>query len=341
MKTALTRNLRMMGMALFATNLMALVPSVQAASFDCEKAQSKVERMICGDTELSRLDDELGEAYEDALEGNSNAANVRNAQKQWIKERNRCQEAACLSTLYRQQTIALINATEPATKTLAPFKFGPPLNNSMAAQREVPVCRDFLHYLNHPRSKELFKPDGRLVHESDSIKSVHWERLDKEAYREGFMTVTNVNFLEENLKRYADPEWVLERILAHPLKSRPKSNAPEKWLYRLMPSKPYPRNWSEPKSEAELPVWFPYTSTNWLGDQQGKRHVADVHRMYGGHLQWLEYEGKTHAIDNATSGGGKGATPKYLEVHVYELHVDTESNSILYLTCALRARNNE
>ena len=324
--------------------LAALVLSgaVQAASFDCAKAQSKVEKMICADAELSRLDDELGEAYEDALEGNPKATDVRNAQKQWIKERNSCQDKTCLSALYRQQTTALRNAIGPATNTLPPFKFAPPLNNSMEAQREISVCQDFLHYLNHPRSNELFKPDGSLVHESDNIKSVRWERLDKEEYRQGFMTVVEANFREENLKRYSDPEWILERTLAHPLDSRPKPDAPQKWLYRLMPLRPYPRDWSDPNSKAELPIWFPYTSITWLGDSKGKRHAADIHLHYGvGTTQWFEYGGKTHAVSNSTFGGGKGAKPKHLELHIYALHVDTESNSIAYLTCAFRARNRE
>src|SRR3990167_6280936 len=38
-----------------------LVPSIpaQAASFDCAKAATKVEILICADAELSKLDDEL------------------------------------------------------------------------------------------------------------------------------------------------------------------------------------------------------------------------------------------------------------------------------------------
>lgn len=328
-------------LALCAMVALTVALPAQAASFDCAKAQSKVEKIICGNTELSRLDDELAEAYEDALEGNFNAIDLRNAQKQWIKERNRCEDDACVSTLYRQRTIALRNAAAPATKALTPFKFAPPLKNSMANQSEEPVCRDFLRHLNNPRSDELFKPDGSLVRESEAIKSVRWKRLDKDEYREGFMTAIDASFREENLKRYADPEWILERTLAHPLESRATPNAPEKWVYRLMSSRPYPRNWPDPNSKAELPIWFPYTSIHWLGDQQGKRQATDVYRMYVGHLQWFEHKGKTHAIDNATSGGGKGGTPKYLELHVYQLHVDTEKNSILYLTCALRSRNYE
>ena len=34
-----------------------------AASFDCGKAASEVEKIICGDDELSRLDESLNKAY--------------------------------------------------------------------------------------------------------------------------------------------------------------------------------------------------------------------------------------------------------------------------------------
>lgn len=39
--------------------LLVLALPAQAASFDCAKAGTKVEKLICGDVELSKLDEEL------------------------------------------------------------------------------------------------------------------------------------------------------------------------------------------------------------------------------------------------------------------------------------------
>jgi uncharacterized protein len=38
-----------------------------AASFDCNKASTSVEKQICGDTLLSRLDDALAENYQNMV----------------------------------------------------------------------------------------------------------------------------------------------------------------------------------------------------------------------------------------------------------------------------------
>lgn len=48
---------------------------VFATSFDCEKARSEVEKLICGDEELSRLDDSLNKAYQKALKRSDNKSN--------------------------------------------------------------------------------------------------------------------------------------------------------------------------------------------------------------------------------------------------------------------------
>ncbi len=45
------------------------VEEIHAASFDCSKATSEVEKLICGDEELSKLDDSLNKAYLERLSG--------------------------------------------------------------------------------------------------------------------------------------------------------------------------------------------------------------------------------------------------------------------------------
>lgn len=59
-----------------------------AASFDCGKAEAKVEKMICNDAELSRLDDELDSVYKSALKDKRHVAVLKESQRQWMKERD-------------------------------------------------------------------------------------------------------------------------------------------------------------------------------------------------------------------------------------------------------------
>jgi len=64
--------------------------TAQGASFDCAQAQSKVEHLICDNTEISKLDEELNAAYKTALQDEIQAGSIKQAQKQWMKERSGC-----------------------------------------------------------------------------------------------------------------------------------------------------------------------------------------------------------------------------------------------------------
>lgn len=72
----------------------------QAASFDCAKAATKVEKLICSDAGLSKLDEALNEAYKTALQDGKQTDAVKQAQKRWMKERNGCADANCVRRAY-------------------------------------------------------------------------------------------------------------------------------------------------------------------------------------------------------------------------------------------------
>lgn len=81
--------------------------SAYAASFDCTKARTGVEELICADAELSRLDEDLAEAYGTAIRADSSPAAVRQEQKQWLKTRNGCTDVACLRNEYTTRLSSL------------------------------------------------------------------------------------------------------------------------------------------------------------------------------------------------------------------------------------------
>lgn len=75
--------------------------SAHAATFDCRKAGTAVEKTICADPALSRLDDRLGAAYKAALNGGGDRSVLVASQRRWIAEtRDRCADAACLARSY-------------------------------------------------------------------------------------------------------------------------------------------------------------------------------------------------------------------------------------------------
>ncbi len=74
-------------MALLIPVLMGLMAPQQhawAASFDCAKARSKTEKAICGDPELSKLDEQLAAAYKAALAIHPLPSCVRSRQVDWL-----------------------------------------------------------------------------------------------------------------------------------------------------------------------------------------------------------------------------------------------------------------
>lgn len=82
--------------------------TAHAASFDCQKASTRIENLICTDTELSILDEELSNAYREALAKGINKTSVQQWQKNWLFfTRDACADIACLKTVYASQVSQL------------------------------------------------------------------------------------------------------------------------------------------------------------------------------------------------------------------------------------------
>jgi uncharacterized protein len=78
--------------------------NIHAASFDCGKAASEVEKMICSNDELSKLDESLNKAYLRVLKRNDIKKQTIERQRQWLKnERNSCRDAECLKKAYESR----------------------------------------------------------------------------------------------------------------------------------------------------------------------------------------------------------------------------------------------
>lgn len=92
-----------------------------AASYDCQKAGSAVEKMICNEQELSIKDSYLSLLY-NQLSNTASSSQLTESQKQWLKERNRCQSPSCLANAYDQRInalVALLPASQPIQKQIA------------------------------------------------------------------------------------------------------------------------------------------------------------------------------------------------------------------------------
>ncbi len=87
-------------LALGVMALSLLVTAIEpagAASFDCAKAETAVEKAICADTELSLLDERLAKTYQQAVHLAEDPVPLKKQQHVWLLEtRSTCQDNACL-----------------------------------------------------------------------------------------------------------------------------------------------------------------------------------------------------------------------------------------------------
>lgn len=169
---------------------LALSFAAQAASFDCVKAVSKVEKLICADPELSKLDEKLAATYKTALQDEKQAETIRRSQKQWMKDRNSCADAICLKHTYEARLQGLSNDGGYAKhKAVSP-------KSSRWFLREgkgYVLCESLLKIANqNPIPSSSVEPLIVPWQDVLAIKGVSeppWEKLDPAEYEDLFLKV--------------------------------------------------------------------------------------------------------------------------------------------------------
>ena len=117
--------------------LWGFLQSAIPSTFPCTQAATPVEKAICGDSNLSKLDDRLSTAYAAAL----NTATAQDAksrlvssQQAWLDRRNRCIDKRCLRRTYEERIQEL--------QTVPP---GPSAENHPAERHVAPLKGQTLH----------------------------------------------------------------------------------------------------------------------------------------------------------------------------------------------------
>ncbi|MBX8469437.1 lysozyme inhibitor LprI family protein [Pseudomonas sp. RIT778] len=92
------------GRYIVSTCALLFFQQALASGMDCTKAASVVEKAICADKPLYELDARMGAAYRKLMKAAPAQAEVKKAQRQWLKERDRCgEEVSCLSQRYQDR----------------------------------------------------------------------------------------------------------------------------------------------------------------------------------------------------------------------------------------------
>ena len=102
----------------FLALLLAFSFNASAASFDCAKASTLVEKTICSDSQLSNLDDLLMQSYKKSLANSANPDGLKSEQRLWLtNERNKCPDVACLKRVYNQRLTVLNTVVASGNET--------------------------------------------------------------------------------------------------------------------------------------------------------------------------------------------------------------------------------
>lgn len=131
--------------------LCFLVSSIGfSASFDCKKAVSLSEMLICNDAELSRLDDELSVIYKQAkTRATDDVAFNQQTKAAWLWREKNCQSKECLINWYANRKLILqkIAATHPGSSAA-------PTQDDVEAEM-IRKCESLAELLNKTKNTNI------------------------------------------------------------------------------------------------------------------------------------------------------------------------------------------
>jgi uncharacterized protein YecT (DUF1311 family) len=91
-----------------ATPADAMRTTESSPSFDCTKASTSVENMICADPKLAAADRDTAAAYKAKLAASADKSGLRQQQAAWRRTvRDACTDTACLESAYKQRLVEL------------------------------------------------------------------------------------------------------------------------------------------------------------------------------------------------------------------------------------------
>jgi len=195
--------------------------AAHAASFDCDKATNKLEKLICFNPAISKLDEELAIAYKAAMQDANQANITKQAQRQWLKERNNCTDAVCVKNAYETRLSSLLVRHAPlgsgaAPKHKVPSPTGQPryghcvdVDQIGSCEKErfsktgkgYTVCEAYLKHLNV--ITEIPKCEAPVP---PGFKQPEWEELDLLAHLQ-LAYQAEVIYFSEQRSSYKQPEF--------------------------------------------------------------------------------------------------------------------------------------
>ena len=208
---------------------MQLLPA-QAASFNCGKSKTTVEKLICSNGTVSKLDQKMQSVYQNAYKDTADPVGLKLDQQQWLKLRDTCKDATCLVGVYRtrlDKLKALMTEPKPCFRLLE--RKWPEVKSG-----HYPVCVDFLKSLNSfcdemsatkwKKSETGFKImspfkatprvscDWKVNPAVNTLKKPRWEALDPKAHLKVIQNLYQHYYRDPEEKWQPIPPDRLQRI---------------------------------------------------------------------------------------------------------------------------------
>lgn len=128
----------------------------QATSFDCKRASTQVEKLICATPALSQADDHLKKSYDRLLKLAPYPNSLKHQQRSWLANvLTRCSNSACLANQYK----ARIEILEADTQ-------------SLLTGNETDVCGTVVGFINRGTLSLLFMPSVEPTPDPEAIQSI-------------------------------------------------------------------------------------------------------------------------------------------------------------------------
>lgn len=239
------------------------VATTYSASFDCKKAGTEVEKMICANTELSKIDEELATLYRMALKwagdrddeqlrlsrGTGMVANaderesVQRDQKAWLRSRNGCRKKPCVMSRYEKRKDELEHFVRSAARAAgapeedyldrkaSPKTYRIKRNNSNWPML-VRACRDFADNLNEFPAWPPMICERKLSPKYPQFRRPLWREWNENEIWERREILRSID------KPTSEREW--EKLLRESLKAKqiavneatdiPRGGGQERWI---------------------------------------------------------------------------------------------------------------
>lgn len=166
----------------FLVLIAAGISASAAPSFDCAKASTRVEEMICDAPALANLDSELSSAYKTALRDAPWASankRIRREQETWITKRNKCKTKRCLRHIYHRRISVLYSEVNGDAAG------GEPAGANPATM--MAVCRDRAAHIFHLRQPNVeTKYEGQRTDGTHAVNGTAYLRNAGETFQCSF-----------------------------------------------------------------------------------------------------------------------------------------------------------